>query len=246
MHNDKPAVSLHLFGFYFTPKVLPTLLTALLIPVFISMGVWQLHRAEFKRTLSEDFAQRKHHKPLNYQEIKQPNKMEFYPVTLSGELDDRHQLLVENQFYQHQVGYQVLTPLHLENGSVVMINRGWAPQHTTNFNIDKKQQTVKGFIWLPHQHVFSLGQAPKQNTWPKLIPNSSWEQIQRAYTIEKLQPFMLMADAGQAFSYQPNYHPTTITPQKHMGYAIQWFGFAIALFIIFLVVNTHRSKSKKT
>lgn len=243
MHNDKSVVSLHLFGFDFTPKILPTLLTVLLIPLFISLGIWQLHRADFKAAMLKELETRKHQAPLTLSDLDQPKAKEFSPVALKGHFDSNHQLLVQNQFYNHRIGYQVLTPLQLEDSSVVLVNRGWVPKHSTNFNVEELRQTVKGFILLPHQHIFSLGKPAEQKQWPKLIPNNSWEQIHRAYTIRKLRPFVVMADAGQTFSYQPNYQATTVSPQKHMGYAVQWFGFAIALFVIFIAVNTRRRKS---
>jgi cytochrome oxidase assembly protein ShyY1 len=40
-----------------------------------------------------------------------------------------------------------------------------------------------------------------------------------------------------AFDWMP---VEEITPEKHVGYAVQWFGLATALLIIYLGVNTKR------
>lgn len=57
----------------------------------------------------------------------------------------------------------------------------------------------------------------------------------------QLAPLSLVLGAGQAGSLQYDWAPVeTISPEKHLGYAVQWFALAVALVIIYLGVNTRR------
>jgi cytochrome oxidase assembly protein ShyY1 len=56
--------------------------------------------------------------------------------------------------------------------------------------------------------------------------------------------YALVLDEGQAGGLQYDWSPIPpMGPEKHLGYAIQWFGLAVALLIIYVGVNTHRNGS---
>lgn len=50
---------------------------------------------------------------------------QWKPLKLSGSYLPEHQLLVRNRPYNGLNGYEVLVPFQIENGPVVVINRGW-------------------------------------------------------------------------------------------------------------------------
>jgi cytochrome oxidase assembly protein ShyY1 len=54
---------------------------------------------------------------------------------------------------------------------------------------------------------------------------------------------MLSADQPGVFQY--NWQPINMKPEKHLGYAFQWFALAFVLIIIFIVVNTQRNRGKQ-
>ena len=56
-----------------------------------------------------------------------------------------------------------------------------------------------------------------------------------------LLPYALVIDDGQAGGLIYDWSPRPeMGPEKHLGYAVQWFGLAVALLIIYLGVNTRR------
>jgi len=49
--------------------------------------------------------------------------------------------------------------------------------------------------------------------------------------------YQLLLDPDAADGFARAWQPQVMTPEKHIAYAVQWFGLAIALFIIYIVVN---------
>jgi cytochrome oxidase assembly protein ShyY1 len=57
-----------------------------------------------------------------------------------------------------------------------------------------------------------------------------------------LLSYALVIDEGQPGGLQYDWSPIpAMGPEKHLGYAVQWFGLAVALLIIYVGVNTHRN-----
>lgn len=236
------ANSIHCFGLKFTPKLLPTLLTLCLFTLFCSLGVWQYQRAQFKKELIAQFTSRQHAKPLTINDIHDATQLEYYPLTVRGFLDTEHEILVENKFYQHHVGFEVLTPMVLQDLSIILINRGWIDK-PPKLTIANGKTTVTGIIHTLPEKVFQIGQAQTDAYWPKFIQNNSWREIKRVMPNRHIHPYVLVLQAGAPLSFTPIYKPSVMPPEKHLGYAFQWFAMALALLVIFIAVNAKKLKS---
>jgi len=53
---------------------------------------------------------------------------------------------------------------------------------------------------------------------------------------------LILLDAGEPDGYVRNWAPPGFPPMRHIGYAVQWFGLALALGVIYLVTNFRRTK----
>ena len=58
----------------------------------------------------------------------------------------------------------------------------------------------------------------------------------------QLMPVMLLLEPEEPDGFVREWHPLTFGPERNVGYAVQWFGLALALAIIYLAVNLHRVK----
>lgn len=236
------------FGKYqFTPRLLPTLATCVLLPIFILLGFWQLNRADFKATLESQIRLHSNDAPIDIKTaIEAPKKYEHYPIKLSGRYDNAHQLLLENRFYRHQLGFEVLTIVNLSNGKSLLVNRGWIPKPANSGQLPKLFpvngiQTIKGKLVIPQNKIFKIGSTHySDEQWPRLIPNISWESINKALPNKKILPFIIQLDPSAKNGYIRNWRPVTMSPNKHKGYAVQWFAMAGTLVIIFITVNIRR------
>jgi surfeit locus 1 family protein len=129
----------------FTFRFIPTLVALGGIVLFIILGDWQLARAEQKRELQAEYESRFKHTPITIDDIKTNTALTswiFYPLRLIGHFDNRHTLLLDNRFYNHQPGYHVITPFVLNNENNPLNNK-----HTNHENLDKTVLLIdRGFI----------------------------------------------------------------------------------------------------
>ncbi len=92
----------------------------------ISLGFWQLDRADEKRQLIALFDQRKSAPAVPISQLSLDSDLRYRQVQVRGRYLDNRQLLLDNRIRNGQFGYDAVTPLRLEGtDEVVLINRGW-------------------------------------------------------------------------------------------------------------------------
>ena len=102
-----------------------TLFALLILSLLLSLGVWQLHRAEEKRLAQAIFAAGREQAPLDLMQLAaQP--AQYARVQLHGHYDNARSFLLDNRVLHGRFGYEVLTVFIPANSSTaVLVNRGW-------------------------------------------------------------------------------------------------------------------------
>ncbi len=106
----------------FAPRPLPTLVAAIAVVACAVLGEWQLGRAAEKRVLAQDFA--RGGPALEWRQLP-AGAPRYRRVSASGHYDPEHQFLLDNMSHAGIAGVEVLTPLLLDDGRAVLVNRGW-------------------------------------------------------------------------------------------------------------------------
>ena len=219
--------------------------------LLIDLGFWQLHRAHDKRQLLHDFQQHSEQPPMTLAKLKLNNiaAYRYRNIMLTGYFDNRHQFLLDNRFYKNQVGYQVLTPfIPVGSKKALLINRGWLPvghsrKHLPYIPDIQGRWKIRGFVDLFPKKTFVLKEIARES-WPRLLPVLDFVKISRQLS-QPIYPFIVLLAPHQRFVFaidgKRGWHPLTMKPARHVGYAVQWFALALALLIIFIVVNTQRN-----
>lgn len=121
-----------------TPRWLGIMAGALLLAtVMVLLGTWQLSRYEQRSEINERIGAEGRPVPMT-QVLAAPQPDEtvaaappadrrWLRVTATGRYDAAHQVLVRGRTVQGRVGYEVVTPLVLADGSAVLVDRGWLP-----------------------------------------------------------------------------------------------------------------------
>jgi surfeit locus 1 family protein len=235
-----PQIRVKLFGYIFSPGWLPTLLTLLLLPLLISLGVWQLHRAEEKKQLETEFSLPR--LPLGIKELLHLSKqhIRYQRLKVSGYFDNNHHLFLDNQTHNHQVGFHVFTPfvitnndtwLLIDRGFVAIKNRAELPQIPSV----NGPRTVSGLIYLPSKK-FILKKDQLTNNWPLLIQSIDLPLIQSRLP-KPLYPFYLLLQNGDDVKFIRDWQPVNFPSYRHTGYAMQWFALSALLVILYLFLN---------
>jgi len=101
-------------------------LTVALCLLFLSLGRWQWGRAEQKRELWAQF-DRGGGEVVSLGTRGTTELPRYTRVRVEGRWEPRRQFLLDNRTHDGRAGYEVLTPLWLDDGRVVLVNRGWVP-----------------------------------------------------------------------------------------------------------------------
>ncbi|MBI5041769.1 MAG: SURF1 family protein [Gammaproteobacteria bacterium] len=212
----------------------------LVLALLVSLGFWQLHRAEQKRVLLQAYGDRPSDSPilLGRDFVPTPDWRYRRAQTL-GTYDADHQFLLDNRVYQGQVGYYVLTPLRLAHTDLaVLVNRGWVPQGATRADLPAlpaptgSALSVEGLIDIPPEKTFVLGEGEDRAPgWPKVLQQVRLN-LQAQQLGVRLIPMILLLAPDQPAGFVREWKPVVFGPERHVGYAVQWFSLAAAWVIL--------------
>jgi len=224
--------------------ILTTLLVLVGGAVCVRLGIWQLDRLEQRRAFNSHIEAMWATEPLNLtgQSTLDLTAMEYRAVEVSGTYDFENQVVLRNRYFQDQYGYNLLTPLLLDDGSAVLVDRGWIPADGNDSPADwhkydqSGQVTLRGQIRLGHTKP-ELGGVPDPTLTPGQTRLAFWnivnlERIQAQVPYPLLdvfvQPDVDPGDVEPPIPYQPEIE---LTEGPHLGYAGQWFIFASILVL---------------
>lgn len=231
----------------FAPRVFTTLLTAALIVLLISLGRWQLRRADEKRALFESFAAGTDAtQPVV---VATPRLRRYQHIEAGGRYDEARQVLIDNMVDAGRAGYFVITPFALSGGGWVLVNRGWVPLgrsraelpvipvagdtrliHGRADNLPSPgiQMGTKAALAPPYPVVAAF---PSRAEIAHLLGESSWTTAAD----------LVLLDAGEPDGFVRNWSAPGFPPMRHTGYAVQWFALALTLVVIYVLTNLRRA-----
>lgn len=236
---------IHIGPFLFAPRWVPTLATVLVAALLFKLGLWQLDRAHYKEQAQTRLATRAAQPPYDLRTLlrMQPD-LDDYPVQLHGYFLNEFNFLLDNRTHGHQPGYEVLTPF-VSDGYLVLVNRGWIAQGPSRdvwpaIAPVPGERTITGLSQVPNPAFFVLKEDDYSSvTWPFLIQKIDLEKAATLFDYP-LAPFVLRQDPDAQSGFVREWQRQLTGPEKHYGYAVQWFGLFTALWVIYLVVNTRR------
>lgn len=234
--------------------LVPTLMTLVGLAVLLSLGFWQLERKKWKEGLIAAIEQGLHEKPAPLDDPpglwRALGKREYFPVTATGTFrhaDERHLFAVEDGV----AGWHIYTPLDMANGLTVIVNRGFVPEEFKDPSTRKAGQ-IEGEVTLTglvrqsgHATWFTPAEDRARNIW-------YWRDLDGMISSlpEEAEPrqFVSFFVDAKAEPVNPGGWPKGgIThleiPNRHLEYAITWFGLAAALLAVFAVYAWPRMRS---
>ena len=230
---------------HFQPSLILTVVVAILLPLCLYLGYWQLQRADQKRELQAEYDARNSGAPVPvYSHVQPVEELQFYRVVAQGYYEPDYQLLIDNRVHQGHAGYHVVTPLRLQGSDVrLLVNRGWIPlgddrAHLPRIDTPQNLQEVVGVATVPSEKGFTLGKPePISNSWQPV-----WQHLDLARYAETapfpIQPVVLLLDSeSPAGGFTREWGRLDAGIAVHQGYAFQWFMLAVALLGIYLFVG---------
>lgn len=221
-----------------------------MLGLLLSLGFWQLDRAAQKRDLQAAYAEASAAAPRVVASIAEIEALPRYTrVTLRGAYDGSRQALLDVQVYRSRAGYRVWTPFVLDNGGTVLVDRGWVPadpdrRRLPELDVAGGAGVVVGMVAPLPQAGIDLGSsAVGDEGWPQLLLWPDADEL-AAYWGAGVPARIVLLDAAAPDGFVRDWAPAAgMPPERHLGYAVQWFGLALALVVIWVVV-TRRKRGK--
>lgn len=245
--------TLPIFGFIFSPGLIATLLTTALLTLLIKLGYWQLERGEYKQHKIQQRSERIKHPETDITTLLKTvtnNDYNDYPVTASGFYQHDKTFLLDNRTHKGRPGFNIITPLDIGT-HIILVDRGWVIQgqrRDTPLSYSKPSNsvTLQGVSHVPNPNFFVLKEdSYQQVTWPFIIQKLNLSKTALLFS-KPIFPFIIRLNPDSNSGFVREWYNNPMTPEKHFGYAFQWFGLAFALTIIYVVTNTKKYAVKRT
>jgi len=226
--------------------LVPSILILATIAFLVSLGFWQLDRADQKRTIEASIQKANTgvvELIINQNELL--NK-EYYEVRLQGSYIGDKQFIYDNQIVDQASGYYVLTPFVLTGQSnAIMINRGFIPwngrrDQLDDIAVDSTYREIKIQVSRPIKRI-ELKTSDISNQFPVLIQAIDFDVIEEISSTSFVDVIGLL-DPSSDDGFVRKWEPYTGSIEKHIGYAIQWFLMALVLGIIGIRIGLKQRK----
>jgi len=234
---------------HFKIRLIPTLAMLLGVLVFGYLGAWQSGKGERLAQELERRAQRNQLGPVVMTGLLvEPQSAQDAPFTVVGFYEPQHQIFLDNRQENDQPGVHVITPLKIEGSETrVLINRGWI-----GWTLGR---TVMPVVATPTGRVQITGLAAVPSTKKFFLmpdhpetPAKLWSRIDmtrfQSLLGAALQPVVLQQTGGDApDTLVRHWPPPDDRVGKHRGYAFQWYGMGVALFLFYLFASVRKGRA---
>lgn len=249
-------------SYQFKPSWLVSSFFFFLILGLVSLGLWQLNRANEKISLQYMIDQRSN---LDLLSLNMPFE-EFAPYQLvqaTGQYRTKDSILLDNIDYQGLHGYYLITPFEiLASRSVILVNRGWLPQDKSSkdlpsFKTPKGIITLEGHLNYPHSKPDLLRNTSNPlSATPPLWYYMDIEFFSQINGYSALPLMLKLNSNGQTNTLASTPIPTEeIEPAlikdwpkydsnsgEHLNYAMQWFASALFGLLLYLSLSFKKQR----
>lgn len=224
-----------------------TLLAGLVIALLTSLGYWQIMRAHEKQrmlTAEKQTARR----PVIDWRARLPLPAQYQRVRVRGKYGPTV-FLLDNQHHYHVWGYHVLNALQLENDQVVLVDRGWIGgnmdrTHLPDVTTPLQRVDLIGRVYYPPAKQWVLGEPIEQKSDKFYVIEKIDTNLISQVLHKSVYPFIIRLDKNAVDGYVREWPVVTLSPARHYGYAVQWFAMAIAVLVIYIVLNLKKTHEK--
>lgn len=235
----------------FTPPAAATLA----IVAFSWLGLWQLDRAGEKERHVEMFAARTGDAPilLNERLSTMPSELDphwwrYRRVEVAGETLGERQYLLDNRTRNGVAGYHVHVPMLVTGlDRLVLVNRGWVEagasrERRPDVSLASSEIVISGVVEYPRRTLLLGEDGYAGSSWPKVVQRIELEKTARDLDRQVL-PFVVLMDAALPHGFVREWTPYLgIGPERHRGYALQWFSLAAAVAVVWIFLRVRGAR----
>lgn len=229
-------------------RLIATLLIIVGAGALCWLGFWQLDRHVQRAALNQRIAAGLAQPPAPLETAGDIATLDYRPVTVRGVFDPTHEILLRNRSMNGTTGYHLITPLRLSDGSgaALLVDRGWiplteaTPAARARFAPPTGEISINGIARQPEVYLGGPKDPPLGPDRPRL---DAWFRVDVARIQEQTPyPLLPLFIETQPVPGAPPILPQPVPPPEldsgpHLGYAFQWFAFAVILVVGYGVIQ---------
>ena len=227
--------------------IAPWLLAGVLVAAFCALGTWQWRRGAAKEaTLAAQAAVLAERRAGSLATLSHEEGSALAWAAGRGRFIDAPVLLLDNQRRGPTVGVREFRVFRPEGGRALLVDLGWLalPGDRTLPAAAplRGEHDLRGLLAPPPSAGLALGPDHTDagaDRW--LLTRVEIDTLARALRVD-LAPRVLRLDPaiplGHARDLDPL--PNTLPPERHRGYAVQWFGLAFATVVATVLLSLRR------
>ncbi|MBU6234720.1 MAG: SURF1 family protein [Alphaproteobacteria bacterium] len=223
------------------------IVTAIVVLVFLKLGFWQLDRLHWKEGLIKSIEAEKSVDPsaVPLNQLVDSVAYNLHRGFLTGVWAQDKNMKVGPQMMDGELGYWIVTPLVLNSGMAVMVNRGWVPEKMAVIMMDtnppKGIMTVRGMLRTTDEDGQMVGDDWK--SWRGL--NVDRMSIGAGFNNHASLAFFMEGSTPPDESVLKPAPALTNMRNEHLNYSIFWFGMAVLTVVLFVLGSVVPNLPKK-
>ena len=234
------------------PLALGWSLAAALMGLFCMLGAWQLSRGERKEAMLADASgvvtERRALSLAAAADATRSDALDW--AEGAGRFADAPAVLLDNQIRESRPGVRVYRVFLPEAGAPLLVDLGWLPlpadRRLPVIAPLPRTLRVAGLLAPPPSAGIATPGVTATPEGSLLAIGLDHEVLSGALRLPNLAPRVLNLDPDLSIGYARDLDilPNTLPPERHLGYAVQWFGLAAAVFVT-AVVMTLRQRRRR-
>lgn len=221
--------------------------------LFASLGRWQLDRMHQKQALLADaqrvLAQRQ---ALPLDAAADATRSRSYDWAAGdGMFAVAAPVLLDNQQHEGRQGVRAYRLFRPSRGQPLLVELGWLPLPGDRRmpSIPALPGTVRleGLLLPPPSAGIASATPQTQADGALLVAALDLNGLRSALRAQAIAPRILRPDPAQKIGYARDLDilPNTLPPERHLGYAVQWFALALAVLVTALVLTFRKKKPQR-
>lgn len=244
------------YRFALRPKwILSHLFVLLLIVTMINLGLWQLRRLDQRKAYNRTYTERTEAKPVPLRNLVTPKmtddqigNTQYRRVEVAGRYVPDEEVLIRSRTQNDAPGSWIVTPLRMDDGTTVLVNRGWMQN-------EGRYESVPEKLRAPTYRVDIVGLAmksEKRGTFGPKDPKTGTLLNMARIDVPRIQQqvsgtldpmFVQLQKQDPATGERPApVEPPTLDEGPHFSYAVQWFTFTTVAIVGYPLILRRRAR----
>jgi cytochrome oxidase assembly protein ShyY1 len=224
--------------------ILGHLVALLAVLIFVRCGIWQIDRLHEKQARNRLIAERSDGPAVDIDTVPL-DQARYQRVRVTGRFDDADHVVIRNRAFEGTNGLHLVTPFVRDDGSVVLVLRGWIGSNDKAPPSPKGELTIEGLLLQTQTRVFGPKDPPTGHL--DVLARLDVARIAQQLPGRRVYPLYLqLTKPAPPRNTEPDIVEAPARDEgPHRSYAIQWFLFAGVVLVGYPLLMRRRAREER-